>query len=102
MPVAKLHRCIFLMLCAVIALLVAQLAYTTRRLNRLEAAVADVRLMAENGEEIGKEIRAVIHAEERTPSLADVGQAKLEAERRQKDTETVDIGRQFRAVVDAK
>lgn len=47
MPIARLHRYIFLMLAFVIAMLVAQLAYTTHRLNRLEAAVERM------GEDVG-------------------------------------------------
>lgn len=57
MTTARLHRYIFLMLCAVIVLLVVQLAYTTHRLNRLETAIAEVDRMAEDTLEAAKRLR---------------------------------------------
>lgn len=57
MTTARLHRYIILGLVAVIGLLVAQLAYTTHRLNRLERAIAEVDRMAEDTLEAAKRLR---------------------------------------------
>jgi hypothetical protein len=61
MTTARLHRYLFLMMAAAIALLV-QLGYTTHRLNRMEAAVAEVDRLALDALETAKEIRAEVRS----------------------------------------
>jgi hypothetical protein len=99
MPVAKLHRYIFLMLCAVIVLLVAQLAYTTYRLNRLEGHTRDLEYQAANRlhrmeqsvEEIVRMTESTLAASKKAAapaqSLDDVGRRIIAL-----DEETVDVG----------